>query len=334
MNGHQGEVEAWWATSPLSGAIGVLHLSGAFDDLLQTLVGRVPEVGTTALVDMGSIDTGLVARPTETSALLMPHGGPHIRRRLSEAVVKHGARFIDTGRSDPRQRWPEADTLVEACMLDRLARTASPRSIPMLLQQPERHASARRDGWHPDERDERRASILEALLEPPLIAIVGAPNVGKSSLLNRLAGRDVAITADVPGTTRDAVTARIELDGVACILIDLPGERASEDPIEQRAIALSKAFLRDARLVIALVEPDRPDPPDFERTPDLVVRNKCDHAENDDGFEISAMTGAGIAGFTRLVRRTILPDEVLEGEGRPWCFHPALLPEPQSPTIE
>jgi small GTP-binding protein len=317
-------IVAWWTTTPLPGAIGILHLNGDVAPLLQTLTGRVPEVGATTLADLDSIDTGLVARPSERSAFLMPHGGPQIRRRLSEAVAASGAVFTDPGAVDPMDLWPEAETLVEACMLECLARSASPLATALLLEQPERHRQARREGWTPDDRDHERARCLEALISPPLIAIVGAPNVGKSSLVNRLADREVAITADVAGTTRDAVGARVELDGIACTIMDLPGQRTSDDPIEQQAIALAGRFLREASLVVAVVEPDHPDPPAFERAPDLVVTNKCDLDPTVTGHSISARSGEGIREFAGTLRRMLVPDEALEGEGRPWCFHPAL----------
>lgn len=317
-------VKAWWATTPLSGAIGILHLEGDCDVILETLTGSSPAPGSTALSSLAAVDRGLVARPTESSALLMPHGGPQIRRRLSEAVLEAGATFIDPGRLDPRRAWPEAGSLVEACMLEMLSRTSSPTGIDLLMKQPALHADPRNTDWRPDAFDRDRAKVLAALIDPPLVAIVGAPNVGKSSLLNRLAGHEVAITADLAGTTRDAVTSRVILDGLACDLVDLPGERESDDPIEQHAILLARGFLREASLVVAVVEPDHPEPPTLERTPDLVVTNKIDLSGSGKEPGISARTNQGIPDFTRLVRRRLIPDEALQGSDRPWLFHPAL----------
>jgi small GTP-binding protein len=324
MSDDASAVKAWWATTPLSGAIGILHLEGDCNAILQTLTGSVPAPGSIALASLASVDRGLVARPTENSALLMPHGGPQIRRRLSEAVLAAGAVFIDPGHLDPRRAWPEARNLVEACMLEALTRTTSPMGIDLLLKQPGLHATARSGGWRPDDFDRDRSLTLSALIDPPLVAIVGAPNVGKSSLLNRLAGREVAITADLAGTTRDAVTSRVVLDGLACDLVDLPGERESEDPIEQHAIRLARGFLREAALVIAVVQPDHPDPPPLERTPDLLVTNKIDLGSPATEIGISARTNEGIPEFIRILRRRLVPDEALQGSGRPWLFHPAL----------
>ncbi|MDG2030670.1 MAG: GTP-binding protein [Phycisphaerales bacterium] len=317
-------VKAWWATTPLSGAIGILHLEGDCPPILQKLTGTVPAPGSTALASLASVDRGLVARPTESSALLMPHGGPQIRRRLSEAVLDAGAVFIDPSHLDPRKAWPEARNLVEACMLESLTRTSSPLGIDLLMKQPRLHAIARSEGWRPDDFDRTRASTLSALIDPPLVAIVGAPNVGKSSLLNRLAGREVAITADLAGTTRDAVTSRVVLDGLACDLVDLPGERTSDDPIEQHAIRLARGFLREASLLIGVVEPDHPEPPALERAPDLLVTNKTDLGSPSTEIGVSARTGQGIPEFVRTLRHRLVPEEALLGSGRPWLFDPAL----------
>jgi len=339
-------VQAWWATAPLSGAIGVLHLHGELEPCLDRLTGTMVPVGGCRLVDLAGVDRGLVIRPSETGAMLMPHGGPQIRRLLTRAASEAGATLSECQDVPLRARWPEASDLVEACMLDALSRTGSPRAVQILLRQPDLHRKALAGGWIPDASDLEHARSLRGLITPPMVAVVGAPNVGKSSLLNRLAGREVAITADHEGTTRDAVTARVELDGVACTLVDLPGQRASDDPIEQRAIELGRRFLADADLVLAVVEPERPDPPKLERTPDLVVINKCDTGSTDRERRVSVHTGAGIDSLVRELRERLVPDAALEKVDRPWCFHPALietLPDErresdrgpgQSPTIE
>ena len=117
---------------------------------------------------------------------------------------------------------------------------------------------------------------MNRLLTPPLIGIAGSPNVGKSTLLNALAGHEVAIAADRAGTTRDAVVSRVLIDGVACEAVDLPGRRDSEDEIEQRAIRLSDQFITNADLLILVVEHPEESPPPLSREPDLMVLNKID----------------------------------------------------------
>jgi tRNA modification GTPase len=99
---------------------------------------------------------------------------------------------------------------------------------------------------------------LRWLLNPPRVAIVGAPNVGKSTLANRLFARARVITADMPGTTRDWVGETANLDGLAIMLVDTPGIRATDDAIEAEAIARSGEQIQAADLVVVVVDASRP----------------------------------------------------------------------------
>ena len=86
------------------------------------------------------------------------------------------------------------------------------------------------------------------------VAIVGAPNVGKSTLLNALLGEDRAITSDIPGTTRDTVEESIVIEGVRYRFIDTAGIRETEQVIERLGIERSMAKIRDASIVICLLD--------------------------------------------------------------------------------
>jgi len=94
----------------------------------------------------------------------------------------------------------------------------------------------------------------ERLRDGLVFAIVGAPNVGKSSLLNALVGYDAAIVSPVPGTTRDVVQARGEFGGVPVTLVDTAGLRESHDPIEQEGMRRARAQAERADLVIAVAD--------------------------------------------------------------------------------
>ncbi|HAW96843.1 MAG: hypothetical protein CMJ33_06365 [Phycisphaerae bacterium] len=327
------ECRAWWATAPLPGAIGICHMKGRLEAMFEALGIDPLEVGATRVLEIAGIDEGVLARPAEDSALFMPHGGPRVRQLISRHLEKLGLRFIDPADTDPRTRWPEADTLVEACMLEALCATESPRAIDLLLAQPRRH----RDNPL-ESSDDRGSDPRRHLIDPPLVVITGRPNVGKSTLLNRLAATEVAITADLEGTTRDAVAARLIIDGMACDVIDLPGLRESDDPIERRAIMLSSRFLEESDLLITLVDHERGVPESLERTPDLIIRNKSDLQSSRPGpktdHEICAKTGEGIERLAMLMRQALVPDEILKNED-PWSFHPELERDgDQSPTIE
>ena len=80
----------WWATSPLPGAIGVLHLVGDVEAMLARLRVTAPDIGRTTLTEVGGIDEAVVARLDVDACLVMPHGGPRIRQLLSRAVEDAG----------------------------------------------------------------------------------------------------------------------------------------------------------------------------------------------------------------------------------------------------
>ena len=94
----------------------------------------------------------------------------------------------------------------------------------------------------------------EALQEGLKVAIVGPPNVGKSSLLNRLGRHDRAIVTPLPGTTRDVLTADLVMQGVPVTLVDTAGIRPSNDPVEQLGIARSRMAMVEADVIVQLFD--------------------------------------------------------------------------------
>lgn len=122
------------------------------------------------------------------------------------------------------------------------------------------------------------------------VAIVGKPNVGKSTLLNRLAGREAALTSDIAGTTRDVIEVRMDLAGLAVTMLDTAGLRDSDDPIETAGVGLARVRATRADLrVFLLGQGDQPDPELF-RTGDIAIQGKVD--EGGDG--VSGKTGYGL----------------------------------------
>jgi len=122
------------------------------------------------------------------------------------------------------------------------------------------------------------------------VAILGEPNAGKSTLLNRLAGRDAAITSTVAGTTRDVIEVRMELGGLAVTLLDTAGLRDSDDPVERIGIAraLTRGQGADLRVVLTV---DGRLPEGVRALPgDIVVGAKADLT----GQGISGLTGQGV----------------------------------------
>ncbi len=142
------------------------------------------------------------------------------------------------------------------------------------------------------------------------VVIAGAPNVGKSSLLNALAGRDAAIVSPIAGTTRDVVESHLQISGVPLILADTAGLReASADVIEQEGIARAKAASGRADLLIWVTAPDVESEVGPVRKPDLFVQNKADldsiRNRNESSLQVSTLTGAGLDDLRRALRELV-----------------------------
>ncbi len=155
----------------------------------------------------------------------------------------------------------------------------------------------------------------EKLRDGLLFAITGAPNVGKSTLINALAGRDVAIVSPVPGTTRDALETRVILGGVPVTIADTAGLRETDDPIEAEGVRRARAKIRDADVVITLVEAGDSAP--AMESGGLLVASKSDlGGEGPSGaLRISALTGEGLDALRR--RLTMEARDLTESSGPP-----------------
>jgi tRNA modification GTPase len=162
----------------------------------------------------------------------------------------------------------------------------------------------------------RQGSLLR---EGMHVVLAGRPNVGKSSLLNRLAGEDLAIVTEIPGTTRDAVRQSINLDGIPVHVIDTAGLRDSRDPVERLGIERTWAAIERADLVLMLLDATQgettADREILEKLPSglprIQVMNKIDllgQAPDRAGtgrlvtLRLSAKTGAGLD----LLKQTLL----------------------------
>ncbi len=161
--------------------------------------------------------------------------------------------------------------------------------------------------------DGERGSVVRHGLR---VALVGRPNVGKSSLLNLLSRRERAIVTDLPGTTRDLLESEIVLDGVPITLLDTAGIRATRDAVEQLGIARSRDALASADLVLLLFDLaqgwSEEDQALFAQIPDgvpcLRVGNKADlrldvdvEAASVADVRLSAVTGEGEQDLVRAV---------------------------------
>jgi tRNA modification GTPase len=129
------------------------------------------------------------------------------------------------------------------------------------------------------------------------VALLGAPNAGKSSLLNALARRDAAIVSAEAGTTRDVIEVRLDLAGLPVVVSDTAGIREAGSAVEQEGIRRSMAAAREADLVIWMSETGDSQLPDgISRETSLAIRSKADLARESTGklLAISAVTGEGL----------------------------------------
>lgn len=154
----------------------------------------------------------------------------------------------------------------------------------------------------------RAAAQGRRLRDGLVVAIGGAPNVGKSTLLNRLAGTEAAIVSPIAGTTRDVLREHLTLAGLPVTVLDTAGLRETDDPVERIGIARARAAIADAEVLLWLVEdgagPHHDDPFLPAALPAaatrIVVRTKCDLSGaaagplDDGSLRISAATGAGL----------------------------------------
>jgi len=136
----------------------------------------------------------------------------------------------------------------------------------------------------------------ERLRDGLVAAIAGPPNVGKSTLINQLARREVAIVSPYAGTTRDVIEVQLDLDGYPVTVIDTAGIRETNDPVEQEGVRRARARAGEADLVLWLFDSSASARPEETAVPLWRVRNKIDLGADSSGadFDISADRGDGI----------------------------------------
>ncbi len=142
-------------------------------------------------------------------------------------------------------------------------------------------------------------SMAERIRSGFEVAIVGPPNVGKSTLLNALAGRDAAITSEYAGTTRDVIEVRMDLGGLPVTLLDTAGLRLTDDAVEELGIALARKRAEGADLRVFLADPED----DLEIDPregDIRLAPKAD-LRTDITNAVSGLTGQGLNDLTKRI---------------------------------
>lgn len=287
------------------------------------------------------------------------HGSPVLLRAIVGGAMQHGARLAERGEFTLRAFLNGRMDLVQAEAVGDLIDAVTPRQARAAFDQLEGTLTSRiaaidkavldlvtrleasldfpEEGYRFVEPEEA-ASHIDAVLrrvealscegrrgrlirEGMAVAIVGRPNVGKSSLFNRLAGVDRAIVTDVPGTTRDLITERVDVDGLAVTLIDMAGLREALDLVEAEGVRRAEQSASHADLLLLVVDRSSPltdeDRALLERTCDrarVIVCNKADAAAawqarelgaEDGVVAASALTGEGLDDLRRAIAARI-----------------------------
>lgn len=258
----------------------------------------------------------------ETQFEVHCHGGTEVVRFLLELLASRGVQ--------PCHERPP--------LLDALAHAPTVRTAAILLDQHQgAWASALEAlGKELDVGDvaasgARLAELLQwaplgsHLTEPWRVALAGAPNAGKSTLMNALAGYRRSIVAPTPGTTRDVVTVRTALEGWPVEFADTAGLREGAESLEQEGIARAREAAESADLVVWVVDATAaPVWPAELRRPTLVVLNKTDlppawHEEPPRwDAAVSAATGSGVPELCRLIATRLVPEAPPPGQAVPW----------------
>ena len=250
------------------------------------------------LAELGRIDGLRLAEPGEFTRRALANGRLDLAQvegladliaSETEAQRQQALRLFSGGLGDLAAHWRER--LIRASALLTVTIDFADEEVPVdvsaevleLVAEVQTAMQAQVDGFGAAERIRTGYEV----------AIVGPPNVGKSTLLNALAGRDAAITSEIAGTTRDVIEVRMELAGLPVTLLDTAGLRETDDTVEKIGVARALERAKAADLRVFLIESNSK--PEFDPAPDdIVLTSKADLSGEKFGA-VSGKTGAGVA---------------------------------------
>lgn len=326
VNGARYSVVTPFAPANAPGAIAIVQLCADSANALDAALGAMGlaelPIGAMRVRRLLKVDQGVVVRWSERCVHLMPHAGRAVMRAMIEALHRAGI-VPEPDTDDPCARFPESSDRIDACLCDALWRAQSPRAIEVLALHADRWR-ARTGQVLPD--GSPHAQQLARLIDPPIVVGWGSANVGKSSLLNALARRNVSIVADRPGTTRDHVGVTLELDGLSVRWIDAPGLDAPGTREDHAAMELARVLATSAALIVLLGDAGTglPEPPAGYIGAVLACSTRDDLGVlADSEVRTSVREGRGLDELAAVVRARLLPDAALQTPGR-WRFSPAL----------
>ncbi len=292
-----------------------------------------PAMGSVRLGEVFGIDQAVIVRWDADSIMLMPHGGVAIVRAISDALAQRGVPIREV--LDPVGAYPEAENEIEAWMLYVLSRAMSPLAIDVLIDQHRRWKALGVDRLSDAARvgEVADGQVLDRLIVPPIVAAVGRANVGKSTLINALAGESVALVADVAGTTRDHVGVLVDLGGLVVRWIDTPGidERVG-DGDDGEAIEIALRVVGQADVIVHCIDAgddcgqldDRLESVIGAQAQRVAAGMRADRGATKCAVDVTVGFGpdgrlAGVESLVEQIREALVPRKILDDE-RPWRF--------------
>lgn len=323
-----------------TGAIATLAIAGptAWDAVktrFRPAKGTLPETPTVGRFWYGSLSDEVVVAVREEWIEVHCHGGRRVVRWMIEQFVQLGCEEVSwevLGGAEPQlckgvaSPLTQAPTLRTASILLDQYHGAFNRAIANILASPEPLPLLTQLAQFAD--------LGRHLVAPWKVVVAGAPNVGKSSLINALAGYQRSVVAPVAGTTRDVVTVTVALDGWPIELSDTAGLRESVEPLEAEGIELTKRQILAADTCLWVYDVTDPasvlDIGRYRFVGDgTLVANKIDHPagwqlDGRDPYEfpVSALTGQGLPELVTALVHSLVPNPPAPGAAVP--FTPAL----------
>ncbi|HEX4636152.1 MAG TPA: tRNA uridine-5-carboxymethylaminomethyl(34) synthesis GTPase MnmE, partial [Rhizomicrobium sp.] len=289
------------------------------------------------------------------------HGGRAVREALFAALLEQGLRPAEPGEFSRRAVENGKLDLTRAEAIADLVEAETPAQLRQALRQHDGALADLYEGWRSrligglgraeaaiDFSDDgvgetefaaaRRAALEiiqeiqehmddagrgESLREGLRLTILGPPNAGKSSLINALARRDIAIVSDTPGTTRDVIETRLDLGGYLLLVADTAGVRDTDEPIEAEGVRRALSHAKGGMSLLVLDgssdDPRAGLPADMPE-PDLMIWNKADLGFRREGLSISLKTGEGVPMLLKMLQQKV--QHKLEGDGAPSLTRP------------
>jgi len=274
------------------------------------------------------------------------HGSPAVLRRVMEVLVSLGARpagrgeftlraylngKLDLAQAEAVLALIEAEgelarrqalrglegalsrkiAALEERLLDLLAHIQALLDYPEEGVEPHRAEGVIREALEEVEGLLAQAKASRLAQKGARLALVGAPNAGKSSLLNALLGYERALVSPIPGTTRDYLEAPLELFGIPLVAVDTAGVRETEDPLERAGVERALRVAQEADLILYVADRSvpRPSPPPlpWERVIRVATKADLPPAWEDPAFlPVSSLTGEGLERLKRALKEALL----------------------------